>query len=128
MIDAPTVLHTFLSAQLSLTALTGSRIWKEHVVPPVGYKPSQGKAIVFRARGGQLDYSRNVLESSWQFKCYGSSVGDAQTLYRALVVALDDKQGAGLASALLEIAGQTLIEPESNFEYVLCFFSTIMWA
>ncbi|PYJ11278.1 MAG: hypothetical protein DMF06_03440 [Verrucomicrobia bacterium] len=128
MIDAPTVLHTFLAAQSSLTALTGARIWKEHVTPPVGYKPSQGKALVYRMRGGTLDYARTLLDSSWQFKCYGASEGDAQTLYRALVTALDDKQGAGIASALLEIAGQTLVEPQTDYVYVLCFFSTLMWA
>lgn len=131
MIDAPTVLQTYLLSKTALTTLTGTRIWKEHTTPPVGYKPSQGSAICFRARGGSVDYSRAMVSNSWQFKCYGDSVGSANVLYRTLFNVLDDTKGAGIHMALLEIAGQTLIEsPSAGLEwpYVLCFYETMMLA
>lgn len=131
MIDAPTVLLTFLQGQTALTTLTNTRIWKEHTTPPKGYQPSQGRAICFRARGPTVDYSRALLRTSWQFKCYGDSVGSANVLYRTLFDVLDDTKGAGIHSALLEIGGQTLIESPSagvEWNYVLCFYETLMLA
>lgn len=128
MIDAPTILQTYLLSQTALIALTGTRIWKEHVTPPKGYTTAQGSAICFRARGGTVDYSRAVLGNSWQFKCYGASVGAANVLYRMLFDVLDDAKGSGIHMALLEIAGQTLIEPGTEWPYVLCFYETMMLA
>ena len=128
MIDAPAILRGFLLSKTALTALTGTRIWAERFNPPDGYVPSEGSAIAFRARGGNVDYSRALLHNSWQFKCYGLDEGAANALYRTLFNVLDGAQGGGLHSALLEITGQTLREPTTNWPYVLCFFETWMLA
>lgn len=130
MIDAPSILRTYLVAQPTLTALVGNRIWAELVYPPTGYRPSQGSAIVFRARGGDVDYSSALLRHSWQFKCYGQSEQAANAAYRALYDVLHDAQGSGILSAQLEIVGQTLTDPASAapWPYVLCFYETTMLA
>ncbi len=132
MIDTPTVLLAYLRSKTALTALTGTRIWAELVMPRKGYTPSQGAAICFRTRGGQLDYSSAVIRQSWQFKCYAADELAANTLYRTLVDVLDSQAKTGIIqSALLESTGQTLHETElemSGWAYVLCYFETLMLA
>lgn len=129
MIDAPAILHDYLSAQSALTALTSTRIWAERADPAPGYKPGDGAGLAFRSRGGLgLDYSSQVLRLSWQFKCYGANTAAANALYGVLVDVLHDGAGVGIRSAQLEIPGQTLAGDVGGtpWPYVLTFFETWM--
>ena len=40
-------------------------------MPPVGYKPTDGGAIVFKIRGGIPLYAGGFVGASVQMKCYG---------------------------------------------------------
>jgi hypothetical protein len=126
VIDAAAVVKTYLGAQSALTAVIGSRLWAERSDPIPGYTPSQGGAIAFRARGGEIDYTSQILENSWQFKCYGATEYQANQVYRALVDAFHNTHGGAMRRALLEVAGQPLEEPGSEWVYVICFFVTWM--
>lgn len=126
MIDAADVLHDYLAAQASLTAVTGTRIWAQRNTPLPGYLPSQGGALVYRSRGGGVNYAGVLLRTSWQMKCYGADVYGADAVYRALFDVLHEAQGSGLRWAQLEIAGQPLDDPQTGWPYVLCFYETWM--
>lgn len=127
MIDAPDTLRDFLLTKTTITALIDTRIWAELDEPPVGYKPSQGGAIVFKARGGAPDTTGAILRNSWQFKCYGADVYAIRAVYRALADVLHDATLAGASFASgLEVAGQMLTEPRTNWPYMLSFFETWM--
>lgn len=125
MIDAPATLRTYLLSQSTLTALTSTRIWAERVVPKPGYKPSDGGAIAFRGRGGSVDYPGGLIRNSWQMKCYGTDEANANAVYRALFDVLHDASGGGLRWAVMEVAGQTLLE-DTGWPYVLTFYETFL--
>ncbi|MGB0385865.1 MAG: hypothetical protein ACPGWR_13685 [Ardenticatenaceae bacterium] len=122
MIDAPKVLRDYLAAQASLTALTSTRIYAERNYPMPGYNPSDGACVVFRSRGGRVQYSSKILTNSFQIKCYAADEADANTLYRTLYDALHDAKGSGIYHGGLEIAGQTLADMTTGWVYVLAFF------
>lgn len=128
MIDAPDVLHGYLAAQGDVVTTFGTRIWPERTTAATGYRPTQGAALAFRSRTESVDYSSALLYNSWQCKVYGSDEKVANAAYRVLVAALHDAQGDGLVSSLLENKAGTLVEPGTNFDYVLCFFETWMRA
>lgn len=129
MIDAPDVLRDFLLLQSNITTLVGTRIWAELDTPPKGYTPSDGGAIVFKARPGiGPDATNSILHSSWQFKFYGPTIYVARNVYRATADRLFDASlfGASFQSAI-EAEGQS-IPPESatDWLFVLAFFETWM--
>lgn len=125
MIDASLILRTYLASQTPLTNLVSSRLWAERIVPLPDYKPHQGQAICFRSRGGPIDYGSQLLRISFQFKCYGLDEARAMTVYRRLFDALHDASYQEMAHARLEIAGQTLREPDTDWPFVLSFFGCI---
>jgi len=124
MIDASLILYTYLT-QTTLTSLTGDRLWAERLVPLPDYKPHQGQAICFRSRGGPIDYGSQLLRISFQFKCYGLDEARAMAGYRALFDVLHDATHQEMAHAGLEIAGQTLREPDTDWPFVLSFFGCV---
>lgn len=134
LVNEPIVLLDFLLTKADLIDEVGTRIWPEYNEPPEAahYKPSQGGAITFKRRGGEIDYTSQMLTSSWQFKCYGAlprndsetERGNANRLYRLLVAALHDQSGLGIWRATMEVPGQTLREPSTGWTFVLCFFET----
>lgn len=123
MIDAPAVIRSYLVTQTALTTLTGQRIWPERSRPIAGYKPADGGAIAFKIRGGQLLYSGQAASPSVQFKCYAADELGANAVYRALFDALNNKHGSGIKSAYAETLGQTLTEPETEWPFVLAFYT-----
>lgn len=125
MIDASLILHTYLSTQTPLTNLVGDRLWPERIVPLPDYKPQQGQAVCFRSRGGPIDYGSQLLRISFQFKCYGLDEHRAMAGYRRLFDVLHDASYREMAHARLEIAGQTLREPDAGWPFVLAFFSCV---
>lgn len=122
MIDAPKILKDYLAADSGLTALTSTRIYAERNYPVSGYNPSDGACVVFRRRGGRLQYSSKIETDSYLFKCYADDELAANTLYRALVDTLHDAKGSGIYHGKLEIAGQTLADMMTGWVYVLAFF------
>lgn len=126
MIDIEATVRTYLLSVPGVTALTGTRIYAGRDVPPVGYQPSDGGAICFKVRGGSLNYPAVHADSSLQFKCYGASEVAAAGVYRALVDALQDARTNTILSSQLEILGQHLEEPETQWRFVLAFFQIIL--
>jgi len=122
MIDMPAAVLTFLQAQPGIVALAGARVYAEADYPPTGYKPTDGPALCFKARGGLPGYPDSLLFPSLQFKCYGSSEIEANTLYRALFDAMHHARGGTVRWAVCEMLGQTLREPELGWPFVLTAF------
>ncbi len=122
MINTLQTLRSYLANQPALTTLVGTRIYAGRVYPPKEYIPGQ-RALCFNGRGGQLDYTAQLLRESLQFKCYGADAVDAVNLYTTLVDVLHDRHGNGFWHAGLEVAGYPLQEPETDWHFVLTFFS-----
>jgi hypothetical protein len=124
MINIPAEIRTYLSAQTSLTALTGSRIFAERNTPPKTYRIENGSCTTFKTRGGSQDYTSCLLRPSVQFKCYGSSESRAYDVYRALFDVLNNAHPAGsqIVFAREEVHGQTLIELETEWYFTLTFY------
>lgn len=127
MNDLPALMHQLLLTKPPLTALIGAqgapRLWAERAEPPTGYRPSQGYAIAFLLRGGLIDYSSVLMDSSWQFKCYGVDEVEAQRLYRTLFAAINDKPAYHFRSLSVGFP-RTMYEQDKGWPYVLTFVSS----
>lgn len=126
MIDALALIRTHLLANTALAALVSTRVYAGRDVPPPGYKPSDGAAITFKLRGGQPDYDDALLNPSVQFRCYGATELAADVCYRALYDALHNAHGASVLHGEIEIAGQSLEEPETAWPFVLAYFTVML--
>ncbi len=126
MVDAPKAILDYLLAQPGLTNVVEGRIYAEADSPPPGYTPADGQAICFKTRGGFQDYEAAILMPSVQFKSYGASEIKANEAYRALYDTLNDKASYAIKYAMLETLGVTLREPETDWIYVLAFFSILV--
>lgn len=126
MVDAPKAILDFLLDQEGLTNVVEGRIYAEAYDPAPGYTPADGQAICFKTRGGRQDYTGSVLLPSVQFKCYGETEVEANEAFRALYDALNDKASYEIKYAMLETLGQTLREPDTEWIYVLAFFSIMV--
>ena len=87
------------------------------------------KCVVFAIRGGNTDPDMPVMRVSVQFLCYGGDtlVESATTVYRALVDRLNGANRIGVAagimlSAVEEVAGQPLVDPDTKEVYVFCAY------
>lgn len=110
---------------MELADLVGSRIFAGRDVPPVGYVPADGDCIVFKVRGGGPDYDDALLNPSVQFKCYSTDEVNAYALYRTLYDHLHNGTSSAILHAESETLGQILEEPETEWYFVLSYF-TIM--
>jgi hypothetical protein len=126
VVDASKAILDYLLAQPGLTNVVEGRIYAEVDTPPPGYTPADGQAICFKTRGGIQDYEGAILMPSVQFKCYGASEFEANEAYRALCDALNDKASYAIKYARLEALGVTLREPDTDWIYVLAFFSILV--
>jgi hypothetical protein len=123
MVDVCAVVRTYLAG---LGAFSGVRLYAERDEPPVNYNPSQGPALVFKVRGGNLNYPSVFVMASMQFKCYGITNVVANDVYLSLINALHDARTNTILSAEVEVLGQILEEPQTLWTFVLCFFSLIL--
>lgn len=123
MIDPLTTLRSYLVSKPALTALTSERIYAGQVYPPKDYTTPGQRALCFNVRGGQIDYTAQTLIESMQFKCYGADNLDAMLLYRTLVDVLHDGVSATIRHAELEISGYPLQEPDTDWYFVLTYFT-----
>lgn len=126
MIDANAKIREFLVADVPLVNLCGTRIYAGRDVPPEGYNPADGDAITFKIRGGSPDYDDALLSPSVQFKCYGATELAAMACYRALYDALHNGTGATVLHGESEILGQALEEPDTQWTFVLAYFTVML--
>jgi len=126
LIDVQARIRNYLLADVALVALVGARIYAGRAEPPPGYKPGDGAALVFKVRGGGLDYEDALLIPSVQFKCYGEDEVSAWMCYCALHDALHDGRSAQILHAEAETLGQPLEEPQTEWRYVLAHFTIMM--
>lgn len=125
MIDLPAKILAFLQANAPLVALTSTRLWAEADFPPAGYTPDDGAGIAFKIRGGRPDYTP-MHWPSVQFKIYGATEVAANACYRALYDALHEQGGADVRWGQVEVYGQTLREPDTDWIFVLAAFTLLI--
>lgn len=123
MVDLHTTIRSYLILSSDLTDLVGTRIYAGRDVPPVGYVPADGDCIVFKVRGGGPDYDDALLNPSVQFKCYSTGEVDAYNLYRTLYDHLHNGKSSMILHAESETLGQILEEPETEWYFVLSYFT-----
>ena len=119
------------AAPVALRVKTGTRIYCPNLPQDFAIQP----AVVLLTRGGDsTPYIPEILSPSKQFKCYGATAAKAREVYCLLYDCLqgieNEAVGANfLISAIEEVQGQDMIEPDSPqdkpWHYVLTFFSVI---
>lgn len=123
MIDVNERILTYLSGVSGVTALTTTdRLYAGRDIPPKGYAPNLGAALVWKVRGGGVDYGHSHLNPSVQFKAYGLDEVAATALDRALFDAFT-RPVTGLFKAVeVEVLGQLIEEPQTGWVAVLSFY------
>ncbi len=130
-VDETKVVREFLEAQPSVVALTGTRLWPDLMMPPSGYKPSDGVGMCFKVRGGvDLDPSV-IMDPSIQFKIYGHVNGKAdETTCREAARVLHDNFNERANKYILTVRRETmpvvLQEPDTKWTYVLVFYKVMV--
>lgn len=92
---------------------------------PEGYEPGQnGPAHLFSVRGqGEQDYSNQVQTRSYQFSTYAVSEREARAEALALYDILNDAKTYHILASRMEGAPSPLNDPETEWPYVLSFYS-----
>jgi hypothetical protein len=126
VINLSEAIRTHLLANVALAALVQGRVYAERSSPPAGYRPDQGPCVCLLIRGGLPEYSGLLQYPSVQLKCYGTSIDNANAVYRAVFAALHEtRAGTVVRWGQLENLGQTLLEPDqppgSPWYFVLTF-------
>ena len=123
MIDVNERILTYLSDVSGVTDLTSTaRLYAGRDIPPKGYAPNQGAALVWKVRGGSVGAGHSHLNPSVQFKAYGLDEVAATALDRALFDAFQ-RPTTGLFKAVeVEVLGQLIEEPQTGWVAVLSFY------
>jgi len=125
--DSSSVVMSYLRTVTALTALVGTRIYGLRL-PESPTLP----AVVFQARGGQANPEiPDLAAPSYQFTCWGGTQREARQVYRALYDGLQglSNQAVGdnmIVSAVEEVQGQEMIDPDTEWHFVLTFFSLLV--
>ncbi|HEX9923237.1 MAG TPA: hypothetical protein VGD99_11295 [Anaerolineae bacterium] len=126
IVNAPVNMLAAINDSFANTvALVSTRIWAERDTPVPDYTPSDGPAICFKARDDQYDEEDAVIWVSYQFKFYGLTEMTAYDLYRAFRAEAIPYQGPSVMNIVKEGGGQSLLEPETEWFYVLAFFGVM---
>lgn len=131
MIDVHTVMYNLLATSgTGLYTLCGTRLYVPHV--PTSFVNSQA-ALEFSRRSGSSQREHELLYPSIQFKCYGGSANfsDAEAVYRALCDVLRNLNNRSITGGVIlqtqeEVMGQSLIDPDQGWPFVLSFWRLIM--
>ncbi len=123
MRDALKPVRDMLLIYPSLVDLVGQRIYCHRDNPPEGYAVADGPCICLKTRGGEVDETDELLVPSVQIKCIGRSEMEANTVYLALFGALHHRKSTLVRWAACEVLGQTLIDPETKWVFVLTYFT-----
>lgn len=132
MINISQDIYTYLASVTAVTDIASSRIWADRNTPPKTYRPDDGPAIAFAARGGLPAYDSRILRVSYKFKFYGATNSptvspqlSAVNLYRATYDALQDRAFASVRWGGCEVIAQQLEEFALNWPYTLAFFEFV---
>jgi hypothetical protein len=124
MIDAEGQVKEYLLSgagdTLAFSALVGSRVHVDTGLP-VGYKITDGPALVFKIRGGKMPYHSHSLHPSLQFLSFAATRDEAVAVYQALFNAVNGKQTTYFKMAALETPGQ-LLKWAGGMNYYLSFW------
>jgi len=125
MTDIESTVRAYLAAQAGIVALTATRIYASSYLPP-GYQPSAGPALLFTIRGGSQDYSSHLLEASLYVRCYAATAAEARQLDRAVYDAFNDVQSGSIKWARLDVPGQSVQEPETDWIFVISTYGVLI--
>lgn len=124
MIDSNAAIVEFLKTDGPLATKVGTDIYAGRLKD--GFE--LGPAIVVSTRGGKAEVYIPHIKPSIQVKCYGTTQMEAREVYGLIFDALHGidsitlGSGRHIASALEEVQGQDLIDPDTNWPFVLAFF------
>lgn len=122
IVNPPVALLAAINSFTNTVALTSTRVWPERDTPIPDYKPAQGPAICFKARDDQYDEEDAVIWVSYQVKFYGLTEKTAYDLYRTFRAEAIPYRGNSVVNIVKEGGGQSLLEPDTEWFYVLAFF------
>lgn len=125
MIDDIGALNTFLRDNATFLTAVGGRLWPGYEEPPAEaqYEPGDGPAVVFMRQGGLSHYENGIVYGRYMFKCYGKSPLIAYSAYRSLYDALFYQSSYAIMQGDLQAGPQHYREPETDWHYVLCYFT-----
>lgn len=108
-------------------SITGDRVFAGPRMPDEYDPASDGSAVHFFMRGGDVDRYLPIISPSMQFKFYGETMDDAMQAYDAVRNILHDMAPesttyGNIRSAFEESYGQTLIDPATGWPFILSFF------
>ena len=129
-IDTNSILVTYFKTQSTLTDLTTTaRIYGPPGLPAdFTIQP----AVSFFTSGGNSDlYVTELRSPSKTIKCWGSTPVEARQVYRALYQVLQGIERVTVESNIIlcaeqEVEGQDLIDPDTDWPFVLTFFKVMM--
>lgn len=122
MVNVHDNIRDYLLTVPAITALTSTRIHAGRDIPPKRYSPTDGACIVFKMRGGQAIAMNSHMNPSVQFKCYGLTESLASALGRALFDAFNTGGNQYFKSVEVEVLGQILDEPNTEWVFDLSFY------
>lgn len=127
MTDLEAIVATWIEAQPGVSALAGARVYASRSLP-AGYNPAKnGPAILFVTRGGpSQDQSGKVHFPSMQFQSFAANESVARQLATALFDAINDRGNGKIKKAWASGPPQLLIEPSTEWPFVLQFFDFII--
>lgn len=131
MIDPTKVLIEYLKKSATpLYTSVGTRIYCPRL--PEDFHNSEPALVLF-CRSGIAHRKVPVFTPSYQIACYGGSpyAADAKAVYLALhdvlhEVSMESTASGMLMSAHEEIMGQELIDPDTDWPYILTFYQCNM--
>lgn len=120
MIDIEATLRSKLAADSTLAAVVADRIYAAERLP-AGYKPSLGGAVLFKVMGGNADFGP-TLRPTVQVRSYGLTEAVAREVDRAVFDALHELHNGNVLMVEIDILGQMVAEPETDWRYVLSYY------
>ena len=118
MIDDQTKLKTFLQANTALVNLVATDIHPRRREAPTKWVPSGNGCLVFDRRSAVTDESGQVLEASYQFKCYGKGKLDSDQRTSADAIPQQSRAATGVRLQRLDkgdrLSEVVLVPPEAE--------------
>lgn len=122
VVDAQAVIRAMTAGRPEVAAVAGDRVWAETELPEV-YEIEDGPAVLLNVRGGEVSYSDSILNVSVQVQCYGQTQRDAWRMFQALYDGLHGRSGAQVKRVRMDVMGQLVREPDTQFYFVISFWT-----
>ena len=126
MVDASLVIRDYLLSKPEIVAVVADRVYAERSAPPPGYREEDGPCIVFKVRGGSISYEDALLLPSVQIACYAPSAYDARIVWNVVFSVLHGATTARILHAEAADLGESLVEPETGWNFVVGYFSMMI--